>query len=267
MNTAMRKIAFITGAAAGIGQACARRLARAGWSLAVSDVDPVALAVLRTELGAACVFDARLDVANASEVDAVFTRLAEATGGRLDLLLNNAGVLEMGPFETLPTERQLRINRINNDGPLLCSQRAFALLAATPGARVVNLSSASASYGVPSLAVYSASKFWLRGFTEALNLEWERHGIHVCDVMPNFVRTAMLVGRDSQRLIERLGVQLSAEDVAEVVWQAATSARRQVHWRVEKSPLLRVLLGLNRLLPQGLQRAIMKQASGSGSGA
>ena len=265
MNTAtQKKIAFITGAAAGIGRACALRLARGGWSLAISDVDEAALAALRTELGAACVFDARLDVADPAAVDRVFTRLAEATGGRLDLLINNAGVLEMGPFEALPIARQLRINRINDDGPLLCSQRAFALLAATPGARVVNLSSASASYGVPSLAVYSASKFWLRGFTEALNLEWERHGIHVCDVMPNFVRTAMLEGRGSQRLITRLGVQLSAEDVAGVVWQAATSARRQVHWRVEKSPLLRVLLVLNQLLPQGLQRAIMKQASGSG---
>lgn len=258
----MNRIAFITGAGAGIGRACARRFARAGWALAISDVDTAALAELRAELGPACVFDTLLDVADAAAVDAAFTRLAAQLGGRLDLLINNAGVLEMGPFESLPLALQQRIARINNEGPLHCCHRAFALLAATPGARVVNLSSASAHYGVPSLAAYSASKFWVRGFTEALNLEWEHHGIWVCDVMPNFVGTAMLGTHGQAALVARLGVKLGPEDVAEAVWRAATG-RRLVHWPVEHNPLLRALVALNAALPQQLQRLAMKLTTGA----
>jgi NAD(P)-dependent dehydrogenase (short-subunit alcohol dehydrogenase family) len=259
---ATRRIAFITGAGAGIGRACARRFAQGGWQVAISDVDASTLVPLRAELGGACIFDAALDVADADAVDAVFARFAQASGQALHLLINNAGVLEMGAFETLSLERQRRINHINNDGLLHCSHRSFPLLAATPGARLVNLSSASANYGVPSLAVYSASKFWVRGFTEALNLEWGRHGIWVCDVMPNFVGTGMLSEHGKDALISRLGIKLGPEDVAEVVWRAATGARR-VHWAVEKNPVLRALVAINGALPQGLQRLAMKITTGS----
>jgi NAD(P)-dependent dehydrogenase (short-subunit alcohol dehydrogenase family) len=259
---AARRIAYDTGAGAGIGRACARRFAQGGWQVAISDVDASTLVPLRAELGAACIFDTALDVADADAVNTAFQRFAQASGGQLHLLLNNAGVLEMGAFEALPQERQRRITHINNDGVLNCSHRAFPLLAATPGARVVNLSSASANYGVPSLAVYSASKFWVRGFTEALNLEWERHGIWVCDVMPNFVGTGMLSEHGKDALIGRLGVKLGPEDVAEVVWRAATGARR-VHWPVEKNPVLRALVAINGALPQGLQRLAMKVTTGS----
>ena len=87
------------------------------------------------------------------------------------------------------------------------------------------MSSLSSEYGVPSEAVYSASKFFVRGLTEAMNIEWERHGIHVSDVMPNFVRTPMMEGVTG-KLVDSVGIHLTAEDVVRAIWRAASDRRR-----------------------------------------
>ncbi|MCP6059511.1 SDR family NAD(P)-dependent oxidoreductase, partial [Klebsiella pneumoniae] len=85
-----------------------------------------------------------------------------------------------------------RILAINVQGVVQMTHAAFPYLKATPGAQVINMGSASGVYGTPHMASYSASKFAVRGFTEALELEWRRHGIRVGDLMPPFVRTPMV---------------------------------------------------------------------------
>ena len=82
------------------------------------------------------------------------------------------------------------------------------------------------------MATYSASKFAVRGLTEALDLEWERHDIRVSDVMPIFVDTELLTRTRKSSAADSLGVRLQPKDVADVVWSAATSKRRRVHWTV-----------------------------------
>jgi len=115
------------------------------------------------------------------------------------------------------------------------------------------------SAGVPSEASYSASKFWVKGFTEALNIEWERHGIYVCDVMPNFVATPMMDAAHG-KIVESIGVFLQARDVSAVILKAVEN-RSNVHWEVDTwRP--RLLRSVSKLLPKVWRRAAMRHVSG-----
>ena len=194
---------FITGAAAGIGRATAALFARRGYRVGAYDVDPAGLATLGEEVRArgGDISTGELDVTDAEGWSA---RLAEFTGEsrRLDILVNNAGVLSSGPFEDIPLQRQRRIVEINVTGTLFGMHTAFPYLRDTAGAQVVNMCSASAMYGQPELATYSATKFAVRGLTEALDLEWRRHGIRVLDIWPLFVATAMVDGLETACILQ-----------------------------------------------------------------
>ena len=121
-------------------------------------------------------------------------------------------------------------------------------------ARVINLSSASAIYGQADLISYSASKFAVRGITEGLDIEWQKYGIRVLDVMPLFVQTAMVKDMDAAT-IQNMGVHLSTEDVAQVVYQQATvkdSILTNTHRAVGLKA--KTLMQLSSISPQWLNR-------------
>jgi NADP-dependent 3-hydroxy acid dehydrogenase YdfG len=226
-----RRCAFITGAANGIGAATARLFVERGWFVGAADLDLQALAGLEQELGRTCLMPLALDVRSPDAwrdaLEAFHTR-----AGRLDLLVNNAGVLISGPFESNPIERHHALVEVNVKGVLNGCMLAKPYLAASPGSCLINVSSAAAVYGQASLATYSATKCAVRGLTEALNIEWQPDGIRVMDVMPLFVHTRMIEGMRA-RSIERLGVHLAPEDVALVIWQAAHyPGFAKVHWPV-----------------------------------
>jgi NAD(P)-dependent dehydrogenase (short-subunit alcohol dehydrogenase family) len=224
---------FITGAARGIGRACAERFAEAGYFVGLYDVDAEALAetVAELALGDRCCSGV-LDVRDQQSIQAAIDHFAEHTGGRMHVLLNNAGVMHVGRFEQLGVDEHRRTIAVNLLGVIEVAHASFPLLRRTPGARVISLSSAAAIFGMPEMASYSATKHAVRALTEALEIEWAQWGIKVCDVMPGFVDTELLT--NTQRLAaERvLGVRLQPEDVANVVWCAATSKRRRTHWPV-----------------------------------
>ncbi|HDZ3396777.1 TPA: SDR family oxidoreductase, partial [Pseudomonas aeruginosa] len=190
-----------------------------------------------------------------SEPDAVGEALAQfCADGRLRLLFNCAGVLRFGRFEEVALEDHARLLAINLHGVLNCCHAAFPFLRATPQAQVLNMGSASGLYGVPEMAVYSASKFAVRGLTEALELEWRRHGIRVADLMPPFVRTPMVAGQAYQPpVLRRLGLRLDAEDIAEAAWRQAYS--RRVHRPV--GGLFTALYWAGQLSPPWVNRAVM----------
>ena len=124
---------------------------------------------------------------------------------------------------------------------------------------MISMCSLSSEYGVPSEASYSASKFWVKGFTEAINIEWDRHGIYVCDVMPNFVATPMMQNLDG-KIVQSIGIKLNANDVSATIWKAIQN-RKRIHWEVDTwRP--RLLRSLNKLLPNNIRRAAMKHLSG-----
>jgi NAD(P)-dependent dehydrogenase (short-subunit alcohol dehydrogenase family) len=251
---------FITGAARGIGRACAERFAAAGYFVGLYDLDAAALAETAIELGLGdrCCH-AALDVREHASILSAVEQFADHTGGHMHVLLNNAGVMSVGRFEELSAIDHRRTIAVNLQGVIEVAHASFELLRRTPGARVINLSSAAAIYGMPEMASYSATKHAVRGLTEALELEWARYGIRVCDVMPAFVDTALLA--NTQRLAtERvLGVRLEPADVAQVVWRAATSKRRRTHWPVGLQTALAERAG--KLVPNVVMRRVVQWMS------
>ncbi|TWP36502.1 SDR family oxidoreductase [Leekyejoonella antrihumi] len=217
---------LVTGAAAGIGRAIATRFARAGYRVAAFDVDLAGLESLRAAVPEDRLLIGELDVRDAAAWQEAVDRVAAANGGELRVLVNNAGVLEAGAFAQIPLTKQRRVLEVNAIGTLNGCHTAYPLLKATPGAHVLNLCSSSAIYGQAELATYSASKFAVRGLTEALDLEWASDDITVQALWPLFVNTGMVKDVDIAST-RALGVHLTPEQVAEVALEAVSSHGRR----------------------------------------
>lgn len=254
-----RPCLFITGAATGIGRATARLFCRQGWFVGLADIDGAGLLALSEELGDTNTMALSLDVACPEQWQAALSAFHQRTG-RLDVLVNNAGILISGPFESNPLARHHAVIDVNLKGLLNGCYLAKPYLAATPQARAINLSSTAALYGQASLATYSTTKCAVRGLTEALNVEWQADGIRVMDIMPMFVQTDMLTAINA-RSMDRLGARLTADDVARTIWAAAAyqGGFGKVHWPV--GWLATWLMRLTRLAPDRLNRYIARRVA------
>lgn len=252
----MQNKAFITGAASGIGLETARLFAARGWHVGLADRDAAGVEALAAELGPELAQAFACDVTDPEALSGALRAFSGGADGRLDLLVNNAGLLHIGPFEEMPREAHVALIDVNARGVVDALLAAFPMLR-NAGGRVVNLASASASYGTPDFATYSATKMFVRGLSEALDVEWRRHGIRVACVMPSFVATPMIAGRHSASM-DRLGVQLRAAQVAEVIWKAAHG--RRLSWHV--GGRYRVIRLLTEPLPGALKRRMMRWVSG-----
>lgn len=258
------KAVFITGAAAGIGRATALTFARSGFTVGGYDIDEAGLRSLADEVGAlggtGTVVTGHLDVTDPQEMAQRVGDFAKAAGDRLDVLVNNAGILRAGRFEDIALDAQLQEIDINTKGVVNGLYAAFPYLRSTPHSVAVNLASASAIYGQAELATYSATKFFVRGLTEALDLEWSRYGIRVISIWPLYVQTAMTEGVRTGTT-ESLGIRLTAQDVADAIVAAVDPPllRRtihQVHFPV--GPQTKVS-ALSARLPLWLQRILNKR--------
>lgn len=242
------KSIFITGAASGIGRETARLFLERGWRVGAVDVDQKGLDSLRAELGDAGnrLWAESLDVRRFADYQEKVAAFGRWTGGRLDALFNCAGIMRMGPFEQFPVEEHVRTVEINVLGVIHGIYATLPLLKATPGAHILSMGSASGIYGVPDLASYSASKFFVRGLTEALSLELERFDVTVTDLMPLYVDTPM-VSRQSFAAgsLKTFGARLTPRGIAELAWKAVHG--RKVHW--VPGALLKVLNYLGGALP------------------
>ncbi|MBF5054861.1 short chain dehydrogenase [Alcanivorax sp. 521-1] len=247
---------LITGAASGIGLATARRFHSRGWSVGLLDMNAQALQAVEAELGERA-WSRALDVRDAAACRAAADAFAVQAGG-LDVLFNAAGILRMGFVEEVDPELHRRTLEINVQGTLNMCLACLPHLKRATRPHVLNMSSASALYGVPHLAVYSASKFAVRGLTEALDLEWRRHGIRVQDLMPPFVDTPMVRDQAFQApVVKRMGVKLSAEEIAVAAEHALDSDR--VHTPVGLPFRLTVLM--EKLTPRRATRELMRWLS------
>lgn len=153
------KVCIVTGAAHGIGAATARALVREGARVTLTDIDEPAGAALAAELrdGGADAAFLRHDVADAAQWDIVFESVL-GRHGRLDVLVNNAGLGTYNDIETVSLEDWRRIMAINVDGTFLGTQKAIRAMKETGGGAIVNVASVASFIGAPSLAAYSASK-------------------------------------------------------------------------------------------------------------
>lgn len=249
---------FITGGAAGIGRATARLFLSEGWFVGAYDVDPQGLASLAQEAGQGSLLTGQLDVRDVAAWERELKQFFTAAGGRLDVLLNNAGILYSGPFEDIALEQHHRLVDVNIKGVMNGCHAALPYLRQTSKSRVINMASAGAIYGHPSLASYSASKFSVRALTEALDLEWQRYGVKVMDVWPLYVSTAM-VDNLQAKSIRTMGVKLTAEDVAQTILRMTRDSGNRVHWPVGWRT--HVLARSVKLLPDRVNRLLTRWTS------
>ncbi|WP_278312524.1 SDR family oxidoreductase [Lolliginicoccus levis] len=257
---ATRPTVLITGAAAGIGRATALAFARSGYLVGAYDIDEAGTDRLARSAPGDSIVPGYLDVTDPGSWTAALDAFMDRTSGRLDVLVNNAGILRAGPFVDIPLDSQHQITRVNVDGVLNGCYLAHPYLKATPGAHVINLCSASAIYGQAELAAYSASKFAVRGLTEALDLEWRRDDIRVTAIWPLFVDTAMITTEKTSSM-KSLGVHLDPEDVANKIIAVARPHR----WRVPRAVHVPVgaqasaMLASAQVTPLRLLRAINRR--------
>lgn len=222
----MRSI-FITGGASGIGLAAAHRFAREGWTIGIGDIDEIGMRRAADELSA---YGAPLDVRDRGQWGPALNGFVARTG-RLDVLLNNAGIARYGMFEEVsPAEADLQVD-INLKGVINGAYAALPHLRATAGSRLINVASCAGLFGSPGLAVYSATKFAVRGLSEALDVEFARHGVAVACVMPWFVETPILdsgsAGTNRTIRDATAGQPVyTTDEAAEVIWQAAHGRER-----------------------------------------
>ncbi|MDU4999197.1 MAG: SDR family NAD(P)-dependent oxidoreductase [Enterobacteriaceae bacterium] len=234
------KVAIVTGGATGIGYAIARNLIRQGMRVAIGDINEEAAWAAATELGANTVAF-HLDVRLRESVEEGFGWV-DKTLGDYDLLIANAGVSTMQKALAI-TDDEWDFNfDVNTRGIFLTNQIAARKFVARKSGTIVNTASLAAKVGAPLLAHYSASKFAVLGWTQALARELAADGIRVNAVCPGFVKTGMqsrevqweaqLRGMTPEQVIDDyirqtpLGRLETPEDVAEVVAFLSSDAAR-----------------------------------------
>ena len=235
-----RKRIFVTGAASGIGAETARYFAQRGWFTGLYDVNEAGLEEVADVIGSGNCHVARLDVRSREEWAAAVAGFCAETDGRMNVLFNNAGVGRHGWFEDIAPEDHDWVVDVNLKGVINGVHACIRPLTDTPGARIVNTASTAGVIGSPQLAVYSATKFAVRGLTEALDVEFRDLDIRVTSLMPWFIDTPILEIGNAEGANEKMADQIRAAGTkvypvsmaAERAWDAAHGD--EVHYMVGK---------------------------------
>jgi len=223
------KSVIITGAARGIGEACARRFAREGARLVLADVLDAEGEALAAELGGLYV---HCDVGDKAQVDALVAR-ALAAYGRIDILVNNAGIFRAADFLDVTEEDFDAVLRVNVKGSFLLGQAAARAMVQAGGGNIVNMSSVNGVLAIPNIASYNVSKGGINQLTRVMALALADKNIRVNAVAPGTIATelaakAVLTSEEAKAKImmrtpmKRLG---QPSEIAEVVaWLASDGA-------------------------------------------
>lgn len=211
MKLASARVA-ITGGAQGIGRAIAQALIAAGARVALGDVQEAAVRATAGEIGAQ---GYRLDVADPTGF-AEFLEAAHAELGGLEVLVNNAGIMPIGPFVVEDPDLTRRTIEIDLMGVLTGTRLAGARFAEHGSGHVVNVASVMGTLASPNAATYCAAKHAVVGLGAALRQEWRDSGVQVSTICPGFVRTELIAGMSAPGPLERFLV-VDPEDVADAV--------------------------------------------------
>jgi short-subunit dehydrogenase len=251
-------VALVTGASSGIGEATARRLAREpGAKLILVARREERLRALAAELGGATVIPADLTAEGAPEEVA---GVVEREHGRLELLVNNAGAAWRGRFGEAGWENVERHMRLNFDAVVRLTEALLPILRRSAPSSIVNVASTAGRVARGNSGGYSASKFALAGWTDALHAEESAHGVHVGLVLPGFVVTEGFPQRElTDRALTRWAVS-TPDKVADAIMDAGPGgkAERYVprpYWlaataRVVMPRIVRRAVGGKRLTPE-----------------
>jgi clavulanate-9-aldehyde reducatase len=221
------RVAAITGASSGIGEATALALSAAGATVALGARRRDRLEELAGRIGGPCTVH-EVDVTDEAQARG-FVESAHREHGGLHVLVNNAGVMLLGPVDGAPTEEWRQMLEVNLWGLLICTHAALPLIAGSGGGDIVNISSVAGRRADAGAAVYNMTKFGVHAFSEALRQEALHVGIRVTIVAPGFVETELqahnvnpMVLQTIDQVRDRIGEPLQAEDIADAVRYAVT---------------------------------------------
>ena len=229
------KAALVTGGTRGIGRAIAEALLTEGFSVAVcgrtrEGVDRAVgeLESLGGVVGAVC------DVGRFEDVKALYSTIEESFG-RLDILVNNAGVRGFGRVDEVSPEQWREVIETNLNGPFYCSRLAIPMMKKAGGGFIVNIGSLAGKHAFAGGAAYNASKFGLKGFTEAMMLDVRHDNIRVTTIMPGSVQTNF-GGRGTEGGEWKIDPAHIAETVVHLLRMPDRSLASRVEMRPSRPP-------------------------------
>ena len=184
------KVVLITGGSRGLGLVLARHICARGGNVALIARDAEELARAKSDLATrrSTVMTIQCDLLDSEQIQAAVRRVIDRFG-KIDILINNAGIIEVGPLEHLMREDFERAIRLHFWAPFELISQIVPEMRIWGGGRIVNISSIGGKVAVPHMASYSASKFALTGFSDAIRAELARDNIHVTTVAPGLMRT------------------------------------------------------------------------------
>ena len=192
------KVVVITGGARGIGFETATQLSEAGARVAIGDVDSEAVGKAAADLGCEGI---EVDVTNRESFDAFLTEV-ENRLGPIDVLVNNAGIMPVGPFLSYDDTIIRRTYEIDVLGVIIGCQEAARRMAPRRTGHIVNIASTAGRIPTPGLTIYNGAKAAVIEFSEALGAELEPQGVAVSAVLPTFTRTALISGLQTNKFIQ-----------------------------------------------------------------
>jgi 3alpha(or 20beta)-hydroxysteroid dehydrogenase len=215
MGRVDNKVALITGGARGMGAADARMLVKEGAKVVIGDILDDEGQALADELGDAARY-IHLDVSSADDWTAA-VEIALSSFGKLNVLVNNAGIVQVGPLKTLDVARWQKVLDVNLTGPMLGTKAVIGPMIEAGGGSIINVSSIEGLRGAAYVHSYVASKWGLRGLTKSSALELASSNIRVNSIHPGFIRTPMTEHLPEDMVQTPLGRPGTPDEVATFV--------------------------------------------------
>ena len=263
MSIFKNKIAVVTGAASGIGEALARELAKQGGEVVLADVQIDAANVIAAEIrlsgGKASAH--YLDVTDSDAVEGFVMRIA-AEKGRLDYMFNNAGIAIIGEFRDFSTADWKRILDINVCGVLAGTAAAYAVMIRQGAGHIVNTASVAGLVPTPGFTAYCASKHAIVGFSTSLRAEAAEYGVKVSAVCPGFVKTPIFdskvlgIPKERKTTAQALKISITPEECAARALKGVAKNKAIIPVTAHA----KVLWLLNRYSPGSMQRVSRRMA-------
>jgi NAD(P)-dependent dehydrogenase (short-subunit alcohol dehydrogenase family) len=248
--SATHPVVAITGGARGIGLATARALHATGARVAIGDVDEAAALQAAADLGSDAVA-AHLDVSDEASF-AAFLAFAEQELGSVDVLVNNAGIMPIGPFLDEPIATARRAVDVNLVGCLTGMKAALPAMLARGHGQIVNVASVAGKAPVPGGLTYAATKAAVISMTETARVEFTGRGVDFTCVMPSFTNTELIAGTKGTRFVKNV----EPEDVAQAIVAAIRRPRADVYVPRALAGIVRTQPLLGRRLRDALNRVL-----------
>jgi short-subunit dehydrogenase len=229
----MSKVIVITGASSGIGAEASRLFGREGYRvvLAARRINHLKSLARDIELQGGVAFPVETDVTDLNQIETM-VKTTIRKFGQIDILLNNAGFGRLKRLELLDPKLDIELQlKVNLHGLIHTSRIAVPYMIKNGSGHIINMGSIAGLIAIPTYSIYAASKFAVRGFTEALRRELSVFGIHVTEIYPGSVETEFSkhTGRDSQSGYKTPKIiRLTAGEVAKTVYQVVNRPRKTV---------------------------------------